>query len=179
MTDNVFRKLDGSNIALLNCENGIPSKCFIHPLQLIFFRSRWVEPSQMTLTHWKCSEKAIYLDFFQVFLGSHTRQLQNVWWSNGTCRNDHLPPCTNLLLTTVANKLHSHRAFTLEHYLPRFKHIKGLKEHYLLGQLKINKKMQVFGVIPFVKIQNNTWTTVQLPATVKEDAGLKTSGVLC
>ena len=35
----------------------------------------------------------------------------------------------------------------------RLKHIKGSKEHYLLGQ---KHNLQILGVIPFIKLQNNT-----------------------
>ena len=39
-------------------------------------------------------------------------------------------------------------------------HIKGSKERYLLGQ---KHNLQIFGVTPFVKLQNDTWTlTVKL-----------------
>ena len=36
---------------------------------------------------------------------------------------------------------------------PRAKHTKGSKERNLLGQ---KHSLQIFGVVPFVKLQNNT-----------------------
>ena len=36
---------------------------------------------------------------------------------------------------------------------PGSKHIKGSEERYLLGQ---KQSLQIFGVIPFVKLQNDT-----------------------
>ena len=40
----------------------------------------------------------------------------------------------------------------------RAKRIKGSKERYLLGQ---KHNLQIFGVIPFVKLQNDIQTTVK------------------
>ena len=40
----------------------------------------------------------------------------------------------------------------------RSKHIKDLKERYLLGQ---KHSLQMFGIIPFIKLQNDTQTTVK------------------
>ena len=56
------------------------------------------------------------------------------------------------------------KMFTAVHaLLTRFKHIKGSKEGYLLGQntarrlfIRTKHSMRIFGVIPFRKLQNDT-----------------------
>ena len=52
--------------------------------------------------------------------------------------------------------------FTVKGNVRSSKHIKGSKERYLLEQ---KHNLQIFGVIPFVKLQNDTWTTVKLDKT--------------
>ena len=90
--------------------------------------------------------KVTYLEFFKVFLRSNAGQLQNVRWSDSTCRNDYLPPCTNSLLATVANEVYAHCTFTFKHHLPQLsgswvKHISCLfSQTNQLVRLKKKKK---------------------------------------